>query len=342
MTVLVAPQSNPRLTTLKVDGGMSSSRAWPARWRLAHAKSVSMVLAVAALGFALSPPMATETQVVFLGLGVAALGLPHGALDIHVLRRAMGGRPGFWPSAGLVAGYALAALLVLVLWQLQPRAALLAFLLVSAAHFGQIDYPDGPRTGRGPSRLLQVLGRGLIPIAVPSFFRAAETTAIYNELLGVPYALDVRDVRGLAQVGLGVLGLGLLAELVAWTRFPARRRLQAWNVFNMAATIALFVWAPPLMAFGLYFCLSHSAAHSIDLAGRMDGASPRRGFRRFAVAAALPTSAALVALAAIGVWLAVDAGGVGAALKVVFIGLSCLTAPHVLLSAWAARARAVS
>jgi Brp/Blh family beta-carotene 15,15'-monooxygenase len=303
---------------------------------------VSAILAVAALGFASSPPVATETQIVLLALGVAILGLPHGALDIHVLRQEMGERPGFWPSAGLVAAYVAAALLVLVLWQLQPRAALLAFLLVSAAHFGQIDDPNGQRAARGLPRLLQVAARGLIPIAVPSFFRAAETTALYNELLGVPHALAVEEVRGLAQVALAVLGLALAAEIVGGIWSPARRRLHAWSVFTMGVTVGLFVLAPPLVAFGLYFCLWHSAAHSIDLAGRLDGTSPRRGFFRFAVAAALGTSAALVALVATGVWLAADVGGAGAAVRVIFIGLSCLTAPHVLLSAWAARPRAVS
>jgi Brp/Blh family beta-carotene 15,15'-monooxygenase len=301
---------------------------------------VSTTLALAAFWFAFSPPLALETQIVILALGVAILGLPHGALDIHVLRGEMEGRPGFWPSTGLVVAYVVAALLVLVLWLLRPRAALLAFLLVSAVHFGQVDYPNWQNTWRGLPRLLRVLGRGLIPIAVPSFFRAAETTAIYNELLGAHHALEVGAVRGLAQVGLAVLGLALMAEVVGWVRSPTRRRLHTWNVFTMGVTVALFISAPPLIAFALYFCLWHSTAHSIDLAGGLDATSPSRGFRRFAVAAALPALAALVTLAATGVWLAADAGGAGAALKVVFIGLSCLTVPHVLLSAWAARARA--
>jgi Brp/Blh family beta-carotene 15,15'-monooxygenase len=302
---------------------------------------VSIILAAAALCFALLPPMATETQVLLLALGVAILGLPHGALDIHLLRREMKGQPGFWSSAGLVAAYVIAALLVLVLWQLQPRVALLAFLLVSAVHFGQVDYPCGRIARRGLPRLLQVLARGLIPIAVPSFFRAADTTALFNELLGLPHALDETDVQGLARVGLAVIGLGLMAEVVGWVRSPERRRLHAWNVITMGITIVLFIWAPPLIAFGLYFCLWHSAAHTIDLAGRLDSASPRRGLRRFAAAAALPSSLALVALAATGVLLAAGAGGTRAALQVIFIGLSCLTVPHVLLSAWTSRARAV-
>jgi Brp/Blh family beta-carotene 15,15'-monooxygenase len=96
------------------------------------------------------------------------------------------------------------------------------------------------------------------------------------------------------------------------------------------------------MAFALYFCLWHSVAHTIDLAGRLDGTSPHRGLIRFAAAAALPTSAALLAFAAVGLWLAAGTGGDRAALRVIFIGLSCLTAPHVLLSAWTARARPVS
>ena len=338
----MVPKNSPRPAASKVDRGSSRSRNWPARWRSAHVKIVSIILAVAALGFALSPPIATETQVVLLALGVAILGLPHGALDIHMLRREVGGRPGFWPSAGLVVGYVLAALVVLVLWQLRPRAALLTFLLVSAAHFGQIDYPNRRIAWRGLRRLLQVTARGLIPIAVPSFFRAAETTALFNELLGLPHALDEVDVRGFAQFGLALVGLGLMAEVFGWARSPVHRRLHAWNLFTMAITIVLFVCAPPIIAFGLYFCLLHSAAHSIDLAGRLDAASPSRGLRRFAVAAALPTSAALVALAATGIWLAANADATRAALQVIFIGLSCLTAPHVMLSAWAASTSSTS
>jgi hypothetical protein len=44
-------------------------------------------------------------------------------------------------------------------------------------------------------------------------------------------------------------------------------------------------------------------------------------------------STSLVVIMAAGLWLAVATGRARAALLAIFIGLSCLTAPHLLLSA---------
>jgi hypothetical protein len=64
-----------------------------------------------------------------------------------------------------------------------------------------------------------------------------------------------------------------------------------------------------------------------------------RAFGRFAAAAAVPTTAAVAALAAVWFWLSAETAPAKAAVQIVFIGLSCLSAPHMLLSAWSARAR---
>ena len=109
---------------------------------------------------------------------------------------------------------------------------------------------------------------------------------------------------------------------------------------ELASLAALFCLAEPLIAFTVYFCLWHSFRHSLSQAFRLDPSSPRAAFRAF-VRHAWPMSVAAFLLAAAAFVVAGVEASAERVVWVVFVGLSALTAPHIVVNSLADRANLV-
>jgi Brp/Blh family beta-carotene 15,15'-monooxygenase len=106
------------------------------------------------------------------------------------------------------------------------------------------------------------------------------------------------------------------------------------SVMELLLTTAIFAVFHPLAAFLLYFCFVHSVRHIADLgAARFPDSAARA--RRWLLLESLPFTAATVAFGVVA-WF-VLAGSVTfdeAMMRLVFWGLSALTVPHMILTAW--------
>ena len=269
----------------------------------------------------------------------ALVGIPHGAVD-HLLPAwwacapaATRSRSSFAASARLglfvisyaaVASAALAALLVL------PTPTLLAFLVLSAAHFGRGDVVTSAERGGRPVPTAWAdwpvaLAHGLAVVGLLLWARP-ESTNPYLRPLSSPLAhlATVSRGPGLLLVGLAVAG-GAIALL------GAGRLLELAELLLLAATFSL---VPPMAAFGIYFGGWHALRHTARLLDLARGSLPtsRSGppvgsgwgpaAARLGRSAALPT---LAALAAVGVlWETRDLAGIQAEVGV----LLALTFPH--------------
>ncbi len=258
------------------------------------------------------------------------VGLPHGAVDHLLPAWGLGWRPG--RLAVFAVGYAAVAGAAYVAFRSAPGVALVAFVLVSAWHFGsgETAFAD-VRAGRPVRRwaasavpvgavvLLLPLARGLgdpggdvaavLRLLAPSWNGAA-----------VPAAL----VPALAVAG-GVPVLVLLGR---------RRFLEAAEV---ATLLVLGLVVPPPAAVGTYFGAWHSVRHvarvlaadpsnTADLAGGSLG-GPLRRFARHALG---PTVAVLVVLALLWSF----AGGWRELVASHLPLLAGLTVPHLLVVGW--------
>ena len=267
--------------------------------------TIGLIAAAAALAGAPAPPLGV--QLVVLALGVAVLGVPHGALDPWVARRLR-----LWRGpAGFVAfnlGYVAIAGAVVALWLLAPPAALIGFLAVSAWHFG------GDWTLPGPARLLAGLG----VVLLPAWRFEGQVAEIFTVLAGPGGAL-IAEVAAMA-------GPGVLLALIAAGLIAARASLRSGA--ELAVIGALALTAPPLVYFIAYFCLLHSPRH---LRGQIAEA-PRPLRARLGGLAVVYTLITLVMAGAAAWWLS-GASPEQSTLRIVFIGLAALTAPHMLLIA---------
>lgn len=275
----------------------------------------SVAAIVAILGIALrmpAPPLPVQAAV--LGVLVATLGLPHGALDPLIARRA-----GLWRTplgfAGFNLGYLAIVALVVGVWLLAPTASLVGFLVVSGIHFGA-DWNGGRSVV-----LRSLTGVGLLTL--PAFAHHDEVAGIYRTLAGTGGGVvaDVQSWLGPAAIVAMLIGAALALR---------RRPTDALEIL-LATTLALV--APPLIFFALYFCALHSARHL------RHGFAEERGSGRLAVL--ITVAYTVIPIVAVGILTAVFVGDFapggsladGWIIRLVFIGLAALTVPHMIVIA---------
>ncbi len=293
--------------------------------------SLSALLVVSLI----APDLAERAALPLAVVGVL-LGVPHGAVD-HLVpwwwgRAGSDRTPAPRLLAGFVVGYAAIAGLTLALSLVAPAPTFIAFLVVSALHFGRGEVvTSAERAGRVlPGRRQEwatTIAPGLVVVGLLLWSRPERTADLLSPVS--PWLADA--VPYSAPFGLALTAAAVVAALAVQLR--RRRPLDAAELLLTAAT---FVVAPPLAAFGLWFGLWHAVRHTgrlLDLA-RDDGAAvPTSGqwwvaLRRLSVAGALPTAVALAAIAAL--WTLRDVAGLQAEVGV----LLALTFPHAAV-VWA-------
>ena len=276
---------------------------------------VTVSVAVSLLYAIVDPQTVGAAQIVVLSVLVALLGLPHGALDPLLARRSRlyHGRRSLLL---FLIGYSTLSALIVGLWLLIPVASLIAFLMISAAHFGS-DW------NAGRPAAIRILA-GVALLSLPAFRNVDHVAQLYMILSG-PGARVVATWQSAA-------GPFLLVGLLAVAVIASRRRLHEGVELVVAAALALTT--PPLVFFTVYFCLLHSARHL-----REGFAMEREALRRPA-GRVLVGGATLVPMLVAVVLLMGDAGAVleDRLLQIVFIGLAALTVPHILVVTMSARA----
>lgn len=246
---------------------------------------------------------------IVLVIGVVLLGLPHGALDPLVARKAFGGSERY--NAAIFHGvYLLSVCCYALLWMRLPTLGLIGFLIIAAYHFGS----DWDQRGS----LLTRLGYGLTVVTLPAVLHPGSEAQIFA-LLGTQDAeAIVTASRSLAPLGVVAGGVGALLQ------FKQRRG----DLEEFLAIVVGGIVLEPLVFFTCYFSLLHSPRHLLETARDLGLES----FRSIAWKS-LPILAATLALAGVFYLCLQGATSRGRILMTVFIGLAALTVPHMLLDA---------
>ena len=188
---------------------------------------------IAAFAYLIADPgVPLVVQVSVIAVLVAVLGLPHGALDPVAARRV-----GLWLTrtqlAGFAMAYALTAAAVIAVWILAPLASLVAFLLISAAHFG------GDWNSRDPFSLRLTVGMGLL--SMPALADERAVAELYVTLSG-------EDAAVVAMVQNAIAPLLLVGMIVA-AAVAARHR--ASDGIEIVVAVALALTVPHMVVVSL-------------------------------------------------------------------------------------------
>ncbi|MGB3455692.1 MAG: Brp/Blh family beta-carotene 15,15'-dioxygenase [Litorimonas sp.] len=230
---------------------------------------------------------------------IALVGLPHGALDVHLAVRSRLPRREALLIYGAILG------LGSVAWLTVPTALICLFLGLSVWHFSRDFVALGSVTALGVAASL---------LMSPVLAFPAETQAIFAMLM--PDAQAARLVAGVGATWPLVLATAGLLVLRSVTH-PA-----LVLAAGLAITAGFFL--PPIVAFALYFCAWHSAGHL--RAVFTETRATRFSLGEAALYAAL-TLAVLAGLVATWSWMAFDAPMI----RAVFGLLVILTLPHMAI-----------
>jgi Brp/Blh family beta-carotene 15,15'-monooxygenase len=300
---------------------------WFPAFQRRHTLFVVALLAAALATSPFVPAVPLGLQLTVLALAVVVFGLPHGALDLALVRgAAQGSRLALAAAIGV---YLVVSAAVLAVWIAFPVAALLGFLAIAVIHFGLGDTEDR----HGPQRAVEVIARGGFAGIAPLVFHPQTTRDLFALLVG-PTSSGHLDAA-LAVITAPALWLWItcLAVAIFWRSL---QHAPGWllAVAELLLTTAIFAVFHPLSAFLLYFCFVHSVRHISDLGAARFPESAARA-RRWLLLESLPFTLATVVLGAIA-WFAfartLDFDE--AMMRVIFWGLSALTMPHMILTAW--------
>ncbi|MFB6093028.1 MAG: Brp/Blh family beta-carotene 15,15'-dioxygenase [Haloquadratum sp.] len=310
--------------------------------------------AVALLGIAdlfagVAPSLPGWVRYAPLAMSLVVFGLPHGAVDHLAPARAVGDRPTLRWLAAVGVLYLLLGGAYAALWYVAPVASALLFVALTWLHWGQgdvyaLDALGAAHLDDRAVRLGTLVVRGGLPMLVPLLrfpSRYRDVVAAWVALFGG--GLDATWL--FAPESRLVLGSGFALLTAATLRFGRLRGGAEW-VRDAGETVLLwayFLFVPPLVAVGLYFCVWHSLRHIARLVG-VDPTARRAFEERGTAAALLRTGRDALPLTAVSIVLLVGVAAVGvdvgvetlAALYLVFIAV--LTLPHVVVVAWMDRA----
>jgi beta-carotene 15,15'-dioxygenase len=286
--------------------------------------SVFRSVVVATLGITVVAAATALPEHVSIGVViavVAVLGIPHGALD-HLVADAIDGGHDAASRRRFLGRYVIAMAAVGVVWLVAPPIALATFLLLSVHHFGQSDLAHLRIPGaRG---LTLQWSRGLFLVGLPLVAHLRTVAPVIERLGGGdptnwPWLSEAWVTWSTLIVLQHVVIGALIVPEVSW--HAARRQAVSVGVLT-----SLFLATDPLVGFAVYFGLWHSFGHLLALADVLDAGHPRSLVRLAAPMTAISLGA-----------LAVTAGGLSLTgrlelfVPAVFVGVSMLTVPHMVV-----------
>jgi Brp/Blh family beta-carotene 15,15'-monooxygenase len=264
-----------------------------------------------------------RTQLVFMIIAFIALGVPHGALDIYV----EAGLDEKKDNRKIFIRYVIQAGLYIFLWFWQPAIALCIFILITAFHFGEIDW-----IGHANDRLKKT-----------TYFILGLCWIIFLLSLHVKTALDIFDSITRNRINpeeflrwanflypVSIAGMILIYGFLFFKRSSYFLFPQYWLValVQQALLLVLAHVTPLWIFFAFYFGVWHSILSLDKIRAHLKLGTNWKDWI-FLLKKAMPFSV----MAWIGIlyfiFLTVKSTDTAGMLSLVFIGLAVLTVPHL-------------
>jgi Brp/Blh family beta-carotene 15,15'-monooxygenase len=277
--------------------------------------------------------LSMQSQLIIL-LGTSFLcGVPLGTLDVIIADWLQIERPMF------VRIYFVSLVVVLAHWLLLPRVALFTCIVISLYHFG-IGATQGNRSCK---RILDPIAMGGM-ILLPLKFHAAEMEEIFLYLVGGSHVGDVINL-------LSALGNVHVIFLMCSMLYHSRKchRQGDWMILvEEISLVLMFSILKPILSFAIYLNVFHSARHLLRLnhftVVRSQISSKSRVLRKSSfIFMALTLTTLGISFIVLGLDVsesgsdsisttAMETSHLGLPLRAVFVGLSALATPHVIVT----------
>lgn len=292
-----------------------------------HAIIITVVAMSAAIIGTVGEEIPLMGIIIGLALTVVVVGLPHGGLDHRVGRAVCKPRFGSWWPLPFLSGYLLVGGIVIAGWAAVPLLTAVLFFALSAFHFS--DTESGPKW--------RAILFGGMSIWLPLLARPNDAALLLGWI--APADIDASAALSAARPALSVIA-GVACVLWAFevsTALKCRDSAMLLDSLRIAVFAGMFVATPVLVGFAISFCGWHSLRELGRLARDSDPLRPDIGLGRVLVAAA-PLSILSALMAAFGAWFVFEDRPIGpVVVQTIFLGLSAVAVPHILLHALASR-----
>jgi Brp/Blh family beta-carotene 15,15'-monooxygenase len=270
-------------------------------------------------------------------LAIALTGVPHGGLDHWTGRQILAPRfPKSWWIVFFPSYLAIGAIIVVV-WSAAPVIMAVGFFVLSAWHFGREEEesrgaarchsgPNARRTLSSTYGHLSAVAIGGLVIWIPALLRPQEMAWLVRMLVAS------NDATSSGWIVTGTRWIAIVLVPLALAIVALRLRLDSRNVRNWIPmlTIGLSIVTPILISFTVYFCAWHSILGLQRLQQR-EGLS----LSQFSYAVAPLSTLAILGILMMGWFYSRDALSMvepeWISVKTLFIGLSAIAVPHILL-----------
>lgn len=212
--------------------------------------------------FSVVPSASSWIWIVSLGF----MGMAHGSLDLHVQEWS---RKGEFKANGWAKFFWYIGLMVLtfLLFCFFPLILTLAFLTLTAVHFGEADRVHAIECFGSTSYLPKSWAwtRGSFVVAIPSILHPMKTWEPFYHLSNYAYNSGVGNL-------ISIFGYSLLIGSTIVSLVGSFDRRIKWSspivaayIFESIICLLWFVYLPPLFAIGGYFLAIHSTKHMLRL-----------------------------------------------------------------------------
>ena len=284
---------------------------------------VSLVLLTHTCGLALPK----SAEVIILAFAVSFIGLPHGALDHAVGRRLLRDFSPLSAYGFFFAAYLTVVGVVITGWFVSPLVTVLGFFALSAWHFG---LEEDERTSVDLLHWLGIVARGGMVIWVPVVFQANEVTRLLGLILPGGDLTVASQIVEIVRFLSPILFLLTLYDFVSSGREGRAgnfvKRSNHIDQLRIFTFFILFSLADPLVSFAIYFCGWHSIRGLVHLREQTGWPASKMLGRL------MPLSVSALVLFGIGFLFALNRNIFSQAiLQTIFVGLSAVAIPHLLL-----------
>jgi lycopene beta-cyclase len=198
-----------------------------------------VVVAYVTISF-VSPSWAAYFSYAVLVVGLAWIGIPHGALDHLLSKKPNNSLPLF------IGKYLLIIALYFAFWKLFPVMGLLVFILFSSFHFGESEWVQTDKHINNLHSYLKAFLMGLSILLFIIFTHAAESFSVIANYTNLPLIKHAFIGNAIAALSFGYLLYAcILSKNASFT--------------GLLFLLLIGVKVPLILAFALYFIFQHSA-----------------------------------------------------------------------------------
>jgi hypothetical protein len=183
------------------------------------------------------------------------LGVPHGALDLYIEKKNMSDE--FSKSDKVLFKYLLNIIVYALLWYISPIAALLIFILITAFHFGEIDWM-GKTDHRVHQLVYFLLGLCWIVYFLSINVEAALQIFLYLGASTISEEQWLQFANQVAPIALSFIGVIYCILFVKRSFFYHENSHYFISLLQLLLLLTICHYCPLWIGFGFYFGLWHS------------------------------------------------------------------------------------